>query len=170
MLWLKPALFRVVLSVPSPRASLRQPKLRAFLCYHSRKEIGIGINHTKPKQKYGSLVRELQGFATPAHKKISTLPSHSSAQAPGSIFLWQPLHLPYQNREVGFPWCGYQGFTLIYLVMYKSLFRLHFFGWWLVAGVWPRPTFLLRFCRLGGVWEFRLRIFKFEFAFSELPF
>jgi len=54
--------------------------------------------------------------------------------------------------------------------MYKSLFRIRFCGWWFFGGVWPRHTFLLRFCRLGGIWEFRLRIFKLELAISELPF
>jgi hypothetical protein len=41
--------------------------------------------------------RKLQGFAAPAHKKISTLPL-PAAHPPGSIFLWQPLHLSIRSR------------------------------------------------------------------------
>ncbi|GAL86060.1 hypothetical protein MYP_3289 [Sporocytophaga myxococcoides] len=40
----------------------------------------------------------MQGCASPAHKKISTLQPHKRPSRPGSIFLWQPLHQPQQNR------------------------------------------------------------------------
>lgn len=43
--------------------------------------------------------RKPQGFATPAHKKISTLPL-PAAHPPGSIFLWQPLHLSIRSRVI----------------------------------------------------------------------
>src|SRR3546814_8385797 len=39
-----------------------------------------------------------QGFATPARKKISTLPS-CRPRSSGSIFLRQPLHLSIRDRK-----------------------------------------------------------------------
>src|SRR5688572_13943886 len=43
--------------------------------------------------------RKLQGFASPARKKISTLPPPSH-NPPGSIFFRQPLHLSIRSRAI----------------------------------------------------------------------